>query len=485
MRDRWCGPNRRGTVLLAVAALTALAVTAAPGAAVAATDAPAGEYAGTIDGAAYLVKVPEHWNGTLLLFSHGYLPPGADNPAVVAPVPAPGVTEPRLETLLLDRGYALAGSAYSRTGWAVREALHDQIALLGQIPQIIGAQPRSTISWGASTGGLIAVLLAERNPDRFDGVLSLGGVLAGSGIDLAADLDFAYAIKLLLAPDSGLLLAGITDGPTNQIAAINAIMDAGSGTPAQQARLALATSLVNIPAQLDAHASTALTDLDQAIPALAEMALYRTFLAFGRGRVDIEARAGGNPVGNVTADYRQVFARSSQRGVVEAAYERAGLDLSADLDRLNAGTRVAADPAAAGYLTAYGTPVGYLPVPTLTVHNTLDATAAVEEERFLSDQASLLGRTDRLRQVYIGRAGHASLSPAETVVALDALLARVHTGSWPDTSPAALNQAAAAFPDTDRLVYSDYPAPGTDNMISMPPGFAGYSPAPMPRLLPL
>ena len=29
---------------------------------------------GTIDGANYLVKVPDDWNGTLVLFSHGYYP---------------------------------------------------------------------------------------------------------------------------------------------------------------------------------------------------------------------------------------------------------------------------------------------------------------------------------------------------------------------------------------------------------------------------
>jgi hypothetical protein len=46
--------------------------------AAAAADAADGRrtYAGAIDGAAYRVEMPERWNGTLVLYSHGYLPQG-------------------------------------------------------------------------------------------------------------------------------------------------------------------------------------------------------------------------------------------------------------------------------------------------------------------------------------------------------------------------------------------------------------------------
>src|SRR4029077_9492438 len=33
------------------------------------------------DGATYLIEVPPNWNGTLFLYSHGYVVPGAPNPA--------------------------------------------------------------------------------------------------------------------------------------------------------------------------------------------------------------------------------------------------------------------------------------------------------------------------------------------------------------------------------------------------------------------
>jgi len=33
------------------------------------------------DDATFLIEVPANWNGTLFLYSHGYVPPGSANPA--------------------------------------------------------------------------------------------------------------------------------------------------------------------------------------------------------------------------------------------------------------------------------------------------------------------------------------------------------------------------------------------------------------------
>src|SRR5437016_4044413 len=53
------------------------------------------------DGATYLIEVPTNWNGTLLLFSHGYVGPGEPNPSMGDGAPLPGFY------LLLTHGYAL------------------------------------------------------------------------------------------------------------------------------------------------------------------------------------------------------------------------------------------------------------------------------------------------------------------------------------------------------------------------------------------
>src|SRR5580700_5213258 len=75
------------------------------------------------DGATYVIDVPAKWNGTLLLYSHGYVAPGSQNSAS-------DVGDPLTGGYMLAAGYALAGSSYATTGWAVQQAIPDQIATL-------------------------------------------------------------------------------------------------------------------------------------------------------------------------------------------------------------------------------------------------------------------------------------------------------------------------------------------------------------------
>ncbi|MBO0789325.1 MAG: hypothetical protein J2P33_24960, partial [Actinobacteria bacterium] len=76
------------------------------------------------DGASYKIECPAGaWNGTLFLYSHGYVTPGAPNPAQDS-------GDPVTAGWLLDHGFALAGSSYASTGWAIQQALPDQIGTL-------------------------------------------------------------------------------------------------------------------------------------------------------------------------------------------------------------------------------------------------------------------------------------------------------------------------------------------------------------------
>src|ERR1700677_448520 len=99
------------------------------------------------DGATYLIEVPANWNGTLFLYSHGYVTPGAANPAT-------DVGDPATRAFMLESGFALAGSSYATTGWAVQQALPDQIEVLEIFSRIVG-HPHRTIAWGHSLGGVI------------------------------------------------------------------------------------------------------------------------------------------------------------------------------------------------------------------------------------------------------------------------------------------------------------------------------------------
>ena len=135
-------------------------------------------------------SVELEWN--VFLYSHGYVVPGSPNPAQNVGDPATGV-------LLLANGFALAGSSYAHTGWAIQEALVDQIQVLDLFDKDFG-KPKQTIAWGHSLGGIITAGLVQQNPRRFTAAQPMCGVLAGGVATWNAALDAEFAFKTLLAP---------------------------------------------------------------------------------------------------------------------------------------------------------------------------------------------------------------------------------------------------------------------------------------------
>ncbi|MFY9845089.1 MAG: prolyl oligopeptidase family serine peptidase, partial [Terriglobales bacterium] len=143
------------------------------------------------DGATYVIDVPPLWNGTLLLYSHGYVVPGSPNPAT-------DVGDPLTGGYMLAAGYALAGSSYATTGWAVQQAIPDQIATLDAFESAIGT-PTTTIAWGHSLGGMITAGLVQEYPGRFNAALPMCGVLSGGVGTWNGSLDVAFAFNTLVA----------------------------------------------------------------------------------------------------------------------------------------------------------------------------------------------------------------------------------------------------------------------------------------------
>ena len=162
---------RRGLRIAVIAVLLAGCLAGGPTVAVAGSSAAvvAGlrTITGTIEGAGFRVDLPSRWNGTLVLFSHGY---GLSLPAAGDLVGNRPPDLSRTRVWLLEHGYALAASNFTGVrGFTVEPALRDQIALLDWFGAHVG-RPSRTISDGQSMGATIAVQLAERNPHRFDGV---------------------------------------------------------------------------------------------------------------------------------------------------------------------------------------------------------------------------------------------------------------------------------------------------------------------------
>lgn len=239
------------------------------------------------DGATYLIEVPSPWNGTLLLYSHGYVVPGTPNVAQDA-------GDPATHDFLLANGFALAGSSYVGTGWAVQEALIDQIAVLDLFSAQVGT-PTRTIAWGHSLGGIISAGLIQRNPDRFNGALPMCGVLSGGVAVWNQVLDTAFTFKTFFDPGGPLQVVHITD-PNGNFLLAEGILASANSTPQGRARLALASSFGEIPGWFDpASPEPAPDDFDaQAANQVLWMqqVLFPFIFAF---RAELEFRAGGNP----------------------------------------------------------------------------------------------------------------------------------------------------------------------------------------------
>jgi dienelactone hydrolase len=432
-----------------------LVLVGAPAPAVAGTGTAPSHVEGTLpSGATYVIDVPANWNRTVLLYSHGYTPQGAPNPARNAP------NATTLATLLADR-YALIGSSYSANGWAVENALSDQMSTLDVFTARFG-KARRTIAWGTSMGGMITTGLAERFSRRFAGALAMCGLEQGAVANFNNTLDPVFAVKTLLAPGSTAPLVALPDQATALAAVgeLSAAVNAAQATPQGRARIALAAALHNIPAWTDpSQPEPAPDDYDTA-----QLNQYRTLLGtifVGLSwRQEAEVRAGGNMSWNTGVDYARLLARSSIRTEVEVLYARAGLSLTADLATLNAAPRISADPDAVRYMIRYISFTGRPGVPLLTIHTTGDALVPVQVEDAYADAVRESGRSWLLRQAYVHRAGHCTFSDGEMLAALRTLEQRITRGHWRGTDPASLNALAAALQPAGTHAYARYdPAP--------------------------
>ncbi|MGA5898409.1 alpha/beta hydrolase family protein [Streptomyces venetus] len=388
-------------------------------------------------GAAYVMDVPASWNGTVLLYSHGYTPAGAPNPAQNTPGTA-------ARDKLLAQGYALIGSSYATNGWAVTQAVPDQLATLDLFTEKFGPA-RRTLAWGTSYGGFVTSMLAERHADRFDGSLSMCGLVQGGVANWNSTLDPVFALRTLLAPDSGVRLTGFADQAEAVAAAktLSSKVEAAQRTPDGRARIALAAALHNIPGYNDS-AQTEPGPTDWAAQQSNQYAAVRGLLqlpAFS-WRQEAESRAGGNPSWNTGVDYTAMLARSPLYKEVTELYKEAGLSLRTDLSALGRAPRVSADPQAVRWMRNTSVLSGRLADPQLNIHTTGDALIPVQAENAYHRAATGAGSAGLLRQAYVAGPGHCTFTTGETLAALHTLEKRLDTGRW-DVRPDTLNSTAA------------------------------------------
>jgi pimeloyl-ACP methyl ester carboxylesterase len=124
------------------------------------------------DGGAYRIEVPPNWNGTLVMFAHGYR--GTGN--VV------WVDDPQLRQYFVDNGFAWAASSYAMNGYDPGDGVVDTHDLLEAFPSVTGLHARQVIMSGLSMGGEITTAEIEAYKGQFAGAMPYCGVLAGNNL---------------------------------------------------------------------------------------------------------------------------------------------------------------------------------------------------------------------------------------------------------------------------------------------------------------
>ncbi|KAA9381651.1 alpha/beta hydrolase [Microbispora cellulosiformans] len=433
-------PAAVGSLALVAATLTgtAGAATEARTGITAAATTPS-HLSGTLaDGATWIADVPADWNGTLLLFSHGY------GPAVAQNAPSD-----EARTALLAEGYALAGSSFDPQGswWALNSAERDQFATLDAFGRAVG-RPSRTLSVGLSMGGLVNAQIARDGAGRVDGALGLCGLVAG-GVDLDDyQYDAEYTIASLLLPGQEVRLTGFADA-ADAAATAQRLTDAviaAQATPQGRARIALAAAYLNqsdwapgqnppAPGDHEGQEAQQFAWLSQGVLGFIE-----------NGRWSIEQSAGGNTSWNAGLDYAALLRDSEHAGQVRALYRKAGLDLRADLATLTRGADLRADPGARRRLEASSTAGQSLAVPLLDLHTIADQLVPVQQEAAFAERVRAAGDERLLRQAYVARQGHCAFTTAEIVAGVRAIDRRVTTGHWGDVAePAVLQRSALSL----------------------------------------
>jgi hypothetical protein len=394
------------------------------------------------NGTTWVAEYPSSWNGTLVLYSHGY---GALTAADAPDTPT--------QNAMLAAGFAIAGSSYDPNGsqWALNTAVSDQFGALAAVEStVLPRSPSRVLAFGTSMGGLVSALEAQDGAGKISGALTTCGVVGGAVNMNQYQLDGEYAIAQLLGSPSTKLV-GLNDETAYDAGnALNADATRAQSTAAGKARLALAMAFLNIPAWNPNYwapvpAGNAPAQESAQYDALTDSSNNVLDFIEG-GRESIEQAIGGQAAWTAGTNFAQALANSPDQQEVEALYQAAGLNLNTDLATLTAHATIKADPTALKSLEATSDPTGRLAVPELDLHTIGDNLVPVGNENYYAQQVSQAGSGALLRQAYTESYGHCNFSVSEQVAGLQAVLQRVTSGQWGNVAtPASLEQRATAL----------------------------------------
>ena len=377
------------------------------------------DISGEIDGAPYRIAVPANWNGTLLVYGHGYRDK-ADHPGEVDNRTAELAPNPALATALLAQGYALSGSAYKDNGWAVEEGVHDLKNVVTYFRDNI-TQPDRTILWAFSMGTVIGFDSMERFGGIYDGALC--GCAVGAGAtqswDSAGDLALAYD-TLFGMPGAWGTFGDVRDDidfeTEVQPKLVSEVSNAANFPKFEFIRLVVGTPGrgINPPPPPAFYPGWIFTDMFFSMEA----------------RSELERRARGPVVQNLNRNYNLTPAEK----MYIASFGVPAAVIDGWLLQMNGQRYVDAPNYARNYVERNANYSGKIKNPVLTMHTVIDPLVTVSQEYEYAETVNKAGRGKYLYQTYTNGNGHCNFTGPQLITAVNAIDAWVRTGTKPTAS---------------------------------------------------
>jgi dienelactone hydrolase len=375
-------------------------------------------YWGVHTGAGFRAEVPGNWNGSLVVWAHGFRGTGLELTVDNHP----------LRALLISLGFAWAASSYSRNDYDITSAVQSTHALVQRFNGLVG-RPNRVYMTGASLGGHVTAVSIEQYPHAYDAALPICGVVGDYEL-------FDYFLDFNVAAQQ--LGTGSSQFPVNPVQYIT------STVPQIKVNLSLVPggwpNLLNAAGQnlknlTELRSGGERPNFDEA------WFFWNTFPAFASGPgnflFDLGTGDGTLPrapgVGIDNSDVVYQFDNNP--------------NLSAQEQAFNDGVvRVTADPQGQkGGLAQVPRISGDIGIPVLTLHNLGDLFVPVRNEIAYATRVNAHGKRDLLVQRAIRGVGHCDFTAAEFSRAFLDLVSWVEAGIKP-AGDDFLNPATVANP---------------------------------------
>jgi len=455
----------RAIALLSTTALLATIVVASPAQAAAVgptcdAKTPIQTCVGTTsDGAAYEIRVPSNFNGTVALWSHGLgvswpvsaglLPPfpngiPVDPRANVAPFTVIGSTSSALASSILADGVAVMGSGFSVQGWNLDEAVKTNVELIGIFKKAFPTT-KKVVAWGYSAGGGITQALAEQHPELVDAVaiidpvapapamqkllmdalwlfktyfdpsMKLTGYSAGKAGDLEATADIGKMYSILASVG-----ANVSSGKWPATAGPSGKALEAAGVPSRSAML-LCALLVGMPVQSASYdningpdGALKLTFPLAVSPALASLENFGVALTSGLSMArEWDTKFGPNWYDNTKTNFATQLSESD-RDIYNAALS-GNTVIDALLGVLNpanpAAPRMVGEASAVAKAAGMYSTTGKITVPTIMMTGTNDPVPAASWIQQVSDKYAVQFAAEKAAAIAAAKKSRSYVAP--------------------------------------------------------------------------